>query len=69
MVSKINDCTYCVEHYSPRLIVQGLDANISDHILDDEVPGFDEIDILVRDYTVQVTEKAPCMRNAIFEDL
>jgi len=69
VVSKINACTYCVGHHSPRLTALGLDPNISDHILDDEVPGFDEVDMLVRDYAVQVTEKAPYMRDAIFEDL
>jgi uncharacterized peroxidase-related enzyme len=69
VVSKINNCTYCVDHHAPRLIAQGLGANVSNHILDDEVPGFDEIDMLVRDYAVQVTEKAPYMRDDIFEDL
>lgn len=69
VVSKINACTYCVDHHTPRLTAQGLDPDVSDHILDDVVPGFDAVDMLVRDYAVQVTEKAPYMRDAIFEDL
>jgi len=69
VVSKINECTYCVDHHAPRLTAQGLDANVLNHIFDDEVPGFDKVDMLVRDYAVQVTEKAPYMRDAIFEDL
>ena len=69
VVSKINECTYCVDHHAPRLTAQGLDANVSNHILDAEVPGFDKVDMLVRDYAVQVTEKAPYMRDSIFEDL
>ena len=60
---------YCIDHHAPRLIAQGLDADIKNHILDDEVTGFDEIDMLVCDYAVQVTEKAPYMRVAIFGDL
>ena len=33
------------------------------------MPGFDEVDLLVRDYAVQVTEKPQYMRDAIFEKL
>ena len=69
VVSKINNCTYCLDLHTPRLISLGLDANISNHILDDEVPGFYEVDVLVREFAVQLTKKAPYIRDAIFEDL
>ena len=69
VVSKINECTYCVAHHAPRLISQGFHPDASEKILDDEVPGFDAVDLLVRDYAVQVTERAPYMRDAIFEKL
>jgi uncharacterized peroxidase-related enzyme len=69
VVSKLNECTYCVAHHTPRLIEQGLSADSVAHILDDDVPGFDEIDTLVRDYAVQVTMKPQYMRDAIFERL
>jgi alkylhydroperoxidase family enzyme len=39
------------------------------HILDADCPGLDEVDRLVRDYAVQVTEKPQYMRDAIFEQL
>lgn len=69
VVSKLNECTYCVAHHAPRLAGQGFDPAAAERILDDEVPGFDEVDLLVRDYAVQVTEKAQYMRDAIFERL
>ena len=39
------------------------------NILEPEVDGFDEIDLLVRDYAVQVTNNAQYMRDKIFDDL
>ena len=69
VVSKLNECTYCVAHHKPRLVGQGFDPEAADRILDDQVPGFDEVDMLVRNYAVQVTEKPQYMRDAIFEEL
>ena len=69
VVSKLNECTYCVAHHAPRLAEQGFDPSATERILDDRVPGFDEVDMLVRDYAVQVTEKPQYMRDAIFEEL
>ena len=69
VVSKLNECTYCVAHHTPRLTDQGFDPAAVRHILEDEVPGFDEVDMLVRDYAVQVTQKSQYMRDAIFGEL
>ncbi|MEM7635088.1 MAG: carboxymuconolactone decarboxylase family protein [Pseudomonadota bacterium] len=69
VVSKINECTYCVKHHGPRLVEQGLSAETVDNILEPEVEGFDEVDMLVRDYAVQVTSNFQYMRDQIFEDL
>ena len=69
VVSKLNECTYCVAHHTPRLIEQGLPVAAVENILADEIEGFDEIDMLVRDYAVQVTEKPQYMRDKIFADL
>ena len=55
VVSKINECRYCVAHHTPRLIEQGLDPSSVENILEPKVPGFDDVDMLVRDYAVQVT--------------
>jgi len=69
VVSKLNECTYCVAHHAPRLVEQGFEAGTLANILEDDCPGLDEVDRLVRDYAVQVTTKPQYMRDAIFEDL
>ncbi len=69
VVSKLNECTYCVAHHNPRLIDQGLSAETVTNILEPDCPGLDEVDRLVRDFAVQVTEKPQYMRDAIFDDL
>ena len=68
-VSKVNECTYCVAHHGPRLVEQGLDPESVAAILDPEVPGFDEVDTLVRDYAVAVTEDARRMPGSMVERL
>ena len=69
VVSKINECTYCVAHHTPRLIEHGLTPEAVVNILEPDVPGFDEVDMLVRDYAVQVTSNFQYMRDKIFEDM
>ena len=69
VVSKLNECDYCVAHHAPRLLEQGLSMETIEHILEADCPGLDDIDRLVRDYAVQVTEKPQYMRDAIFTQL
>ena len=69
VVSKLNECSYCVAHHAPRLVEQGLSADTVEHILEPDCPGLDEVDRLVRDYAVQVTEKPQYMRDAMFSEL
>ena len=69
VVSKLNECRYCVAHHTPRLIEQGLPAETVANILEDDCPGLDAVDLLVRDYAVAVTEKPQSIRDKIFEDL
>lgn len=69
VVSKLNECTYCVAHHTPRLVDQGLPTETAERILEPDCPGLDAVDRLVRDYAVQVTEKPQFMRDAIFEKL
>lgn len=69
VVSKLNECSYCVAHHAPRLVDQGLPPETVAGILEPDCPGLDEVDRLVRDYAVQVTEKPQTMRDAIFEQL
>ena len=69
VVSKLNECTYCVAHHAPRLIDQGLAPETAAGILEPDCPGLDPIDRLVRDFAVQVTTQPGRMRDAIFDDL
>ncbi len=69
VVSKLNECTYCVAHHTPRLAEQGLPPETIARILEPDCPGLDEVDRLVRDFAIQVTEKPQYMRDAIFDEL
>jgi uncharacterized peroxidase-related enzyme len=69
VVSKLNECRYCVAHHAPRLVDQGLAPESVANILEPDCPGLDEVDRLVRDYAVQVTTKPQYMRDAIFDEL
>ena len=69
VVSKLNECTYCVSHHTPRLVDHGFSPNAVAHILDPEVEGFDAIDLLVRDYAVQVTTNPQRIRDRVFVEL
>lgn len=69
VVSKLNECRYCVAHHAPRLLEQGLSANSVSHILDPQVPDFDEVDLLVRDYAVQVTNNWNQIRDEMYTRL
>ncbi len=69
VVSKLNECTYCVAHHTPRLVDQGLAPETVARILDPYCPGLDDLDRLVRDYVVQVTDSPGRIRDAMFERL
>ncbi len=69
VVSKINECKYCVAHHAPRLAAQGFEADATEKILEEQVPGFDEVDMLVRNYAVEVTNNFQYMRDGIFDEL
>jgi len=69
VVSKLNECAYCVAHHSPRLAEQGLAAETVSKILAPDCPGLDEVDRLGRDYAVQVTEQPQYLRDSIFAAL
>ncbi|MBK7063173.1 MAG: carboxymuconolactone decarboxylase family protein [Rubrivivax sp.] len=66
VVSKLNECSYCVSHHTPRLVDHGFLPDAVARILDPDVPGFDEVDLLVRDYAVQVTTNPQRIRDQVF---
>jgi uncharacterized peroxidase-related enzyme len=69
VVSKLNECHYCVDHHAPRLVELGLDAETVSQILDPKCPKLDEVDRLVRDYAVEVTEKPQRIPDGLFDKL
>ena len=68
-VSKINECRYCVAHHTPRLIQQGLAPETAAKIQEPDCPGLDTVARLVRDYSVEVTERFQYIRDNMFEEL
>lgn len=68
-VSKLNECTYCVAHHAPRLTDQGFAPEAAERILDDQVPGFDAVDHLVRDFAREVTVNFQYIRDDMVDRL
>ena len=68
-VSTLNACRYCVAHHAPRAIQHGLSAAAMEQILEPKVPTFNEVDHLVRDYAVAVTNEWNTVRDAMFDRL
>jgi uncharacterized peroxidase-related enzyme len=69
VVSQLTECPYCVAHHAPRLQEQGVSVETVENILEPEVPGFDAVDHLVRDYAVKVSNTPYMIRDKLFEDL
>ena len=57
-VSKLNECEYCVTHHAPILVDQGFSSATAEQILNADCPGLDDVERLVRDYAVAVTQNA-----------
>ena len=69
VVSKLNECEYCVIHHTPKLVSEGFSDATAHRILESDCPGFDEIDYLVRDYAVTVTRHANRVTDSMHERL
>ena len=68
-VSAVNRCNYCVAHHAPNLISEGLSEITIDNILEDDCPGLKSLDLLVRDYAVQITKDHNRVHDKQFEEL
>jgi len=68
-VSALNRCDYCVAHHAPNLISEGLSEITIDNILVDDCPGLKTLDLLVRDYAVQITKDHNRVQDKQFEEL
>ena len=70
VVSKLNECHYCVAHHKPFLEVAGLSSDAIDSLLDPNGhPELDEIDRLVVEYATQAWESPNRIRTALFDRL
>ena len=69
-VSRLNACDYCIAHHGPMLTVEGVSAEGVDRILNyrdhDEL---DEVDRLVVEYAMAVTQDPQRIRDALFDRL
>jgi AhpD family alkylhydroperoxidase len=66
-VSKLNECEYCVAHHTPKLAIQGVSPEGAETILDYENhPELDEVDKLVVEYAIAVTNNWNRTRDEIF---
>jgi len=69
-VSKLNACDYCVAHHAPFLTVEGVSPAGAENILEyEDHPEFDEVDKLVVEYAVEVTNNFHRVRDQFFERL
>ncbi len=69
-VSKINECHYCVGHHKPLLLVEGLSSEGADNILEyTNHPELSEVDRLVVEYAIAVTNHPQRIKDNMFERL
>jgi uncharacterized peroxidase-related enzyme len=55
-VSKLNECIFCVSNHTPRLNAAGILTKSAENILNyDQIDEFDDIDKLVVEYAIAVT--------------
>ena len=69
-VSLLNACTYCVSHHAPKLAVQGISEAGAATLLDYKThPELDEVDKLVVEYAIAVTNDWNRTRDDLFTRL
>jgi uncharacterized peroxidase-related enzyme len=69
-VSLLNKCDYCVSHHAPKLAVQGVSEEGAERLLDyHDHPELDELDELVVEYSIAVTNNWNKTRDEVFARL
>ena len=68
-VSAVNSCDYCVAHHGPKLEASGLPRDTVDNILNLNCPGLKPLELLIRDYAVQVTKDHNRVSDTQFDGL
>ena len=70
VISKMNECHYCVAHHKPFLVVEGLSSKGVDTIMDyKNHPEFDEKDKIVVEYAIAAWERPNRIPEALFARL
>jgi AhpD family alkylhydroperoxidase len=69
VTSKLNECHYCVGHHSGPLMVEGLSRAAIDRLPALDIPELDEIDRLVIEYSIAVTNNAQRIPERLFDRL
>jgi uncharacterized peroxidase-related enzyme len=69
-VSLLNRCTYCVSHHAPKLAIAGISEAGAARLLDYQAHAeLDEVDKLVVEYAIAVTNQWNRTRDEIFTRL
>jgi len=66
VVSKLNECHYCVAHHKPFLAVEGISPEGIDRLLEADNPELDEVDLLVVEYARAAWEAPNRIRDSLF---
>lgn len=66
VVSKLNECHYCVAHHKPFLAVEGLSPAAIDTLLDPANPELTDIDRLVIEYATAAWETPNRIKEKLF---
>lgn len=69
-VSKLNECVFCVSNHTPRLNAAGILTKSAENILNyDQIDEFDDIDKLVVEYAIAVTNDFHKVRDSMMDRL
>ena len=69
VVSKLNECHYCVAHHKPFLAVEGISPEGIDRLLEPGNPELDDLDRLVIEYAQAAWETPNRIHDGLFERL
>lgn len=69
VVSKLNECHYCVAHHKPFLAVEGISPEGIDRLLEPDNAELDDIDRLVIEYAQLAWETPNRIRDSVFQRL
>ena len=69
VVSRLNECHYCVAHHKPFLAVEGLSSDAIDRLLEPDNPEVDAVDRLVIDYAQVAWETPNRIPDSLFQRL